>query len=184
MNSKLALALRKRFELELSRRLPFFTEVETQTGPERWRRFQWRASDALVFSIILVIPQLAKGDRFTVEIGWSSNGDFPGVLGPSDEPSESGPNGVRFRISKLWSHRDWWWWLGPEQTLETALQSLDNEDYLKPEDLTAKTNDIEPKVLDALKMIELHALPYFRAVAERHGGAYCSDALAALRHWA
>ena len=169
MKSRLAALLKKRFAVELCAQIPSFVSVEEQTGPSRWQHFQWKVADSLIFSVILVIPESKKGDRFTVEIGWNTTTSFPGELGPSSDPSESGLKGVRFRISKLWSKREKWWWLGPEETLETALKKLNDEQYLKPEDIEPKMIAIEPTVTDAVAMIKRYGLPYFKSIAERQG---------------
>ncbi len=124
MKRELAQAVKKEFAVELKQKLPQFAPLKTKNLPNGWFAFVWEVRPDFFVYIVLVI---SRDDRFTIELAWSSNGEFPATATLSnpiaypefnvrrDEPRDGE---FRFRLARLWLPRgDFWWELIPPPSL-------------------------------------------------------------------
>lgn len=168
MRRELKKALRQRFDLAMKESLPDFQPAERQEAPAGDSRlYVWRAREGLSLFIRLLLSH--KDERFTVEIGWSTDGCFHGGPTTSDPDAPAQAGGVSFRLSRLWKRggTEQWWELSRllptnahlTMSIEEQVARLGSGDYVQ-EGLA----NVDSMVDEAISLTREHALPYFQRI--------------------
>lgn len=164
VRSKLAKAVRKRFDARLSERLPQFQAEKSPEIPPGDRLYAWQLAPGLSAYLLLVL--FPSDDWFTLEAAWSRHQRFP-VMAPPSLPHEEAKQGeLRFRAHTLWAdaRADFWWKLGQSEISE-AMELLEQP----PEELLPR---VETCVEAAVQDLVQHVVPYFRQLLAKQGSGF------------
>lgn len=169
MRKGIARKLRDEFSLQLKERFPAFALAKGLRLPSDLRVYQWKQPGLACFLVLNLHPY---EDAFTVEVSWSTTGDWAdaSTVSPGTVPEVVDRQGVLFRIVLFWSKdQDHWWYLGPSLR---EFHANDTGDFLSaptrleeysPE--AAAIARVDSQVSDAMEKIGQHAVPYFRRIA-------------------
>ena len=160
MRSKLARAVRERFDSRLASALPSFRPIPAR--PKGDRLYQWQVAPDYWIYVSLSPHHL--GDVFVVEVAWTKGQPFPGRH--SDPTGSPEKDFERFRLYALWNERsplDLWWIGGrPRPDPLTLLVPP-----LRPEtDLLAEAEAAADEAVDRLVSF---GLPYLSKMAAALG---------------
>lgn len=165
MKSQLARKVRDQFKRRMAEELPPFVAIAADTPGDAC--YKWRARSELAVFVELCIS--TKDDAFTVEVGWSTDGEFPGSLSQFaawlyDDPargikkSSEHEGGLRFRVGQLFRPpKDYWW---------DVVRGEAGEFNWRPPRPPPSHEKIEGCIQDAVRLVKEQALPY---VAGRTG---------------
>jgi hypothetical protein len=120
-----------------------------------------RISGTSVSVFVMIVPDLRGGERFTVEMGWSTKGRFPE---PEMRPSSSLKfDGSEFRhdeficrLGEIINGEDEWWVIEKPDIQVAVLRSI-GEQKLSAEVAIEK---VKPLVRNAVEKIERFGIPY------------------------
>lgn len=157
------------FTAELERTLPQFHRTQAQKHePPIWA---CQSVSTLVTFFILLQPH-TRADRFSLELAWSENGEFPWEqIGRVNLGEPSG----RERYPCWETNKEETWDLAPEATaaIKAQLDALSRGQYVPHADIDPPVEqvlpNIEPAVADAVKKLAERGLPFFRKVADHRG---------------
>lgn len=163
MRAKVAQALRKRFETELTEVLPQFRPDKESEIPAGWRCYRWSASEELHFFVLLELRQMF--DEFSVVCGWSTRPAMP----VRDSEGVEDPEGV-FTLHGLWNPRSPTGWnLTPGAGLLDGPTGPIGSDFGELPPVAEALARVPETVADAVGKLVTHGLPVFRQVAAARG---------------
>src|SRR5260221_14123671 len=110
MRKELKKAIRDCFDERVAKTLPQFKPLEHKHPTGNTRLYVWEPAPDL--SLYIRLLPSGKVERFTIEIGWSTDHRYP-----ENAPTTSDPDalptglGVCFRMSRLWQRQasEKWW---------------------------------------------------------------------------
>jgi hypothetical protein len=167
MRGKIRKEVVRYFSLELGRRLSEFKRGEGDDPT-------WELEPCPHLKFFIVLVPLRYYDEFVIEIGWSTDGRYPGRGKGSPDPKL--PSWYR-RLTQLW-HKgvpELVWDVTPKLSDEELLartKARNRGENIKvhPEPPFEEVMPrVEPLVMDALNKLEQYAIPLFRQVAENRG---------------
>ncbi|MGO8673806.1 MAG: hypothetical protein ACLQVD_20905 [Capsulimonadaceae bacterium] len=158
-------ASKAEFEKQVKELSPQFRRAKSNSdlGPSLGL-YRLQAADDLYFFIELVPHRLQE--RFTVEIGWSTDGVLPkaeAFASPRDPPKG---NGHVVRLPSFYTDKDPWWEVEPLPPGKELLRRVREGIYPDPEDYLPRVPDV---VADAVGKIREFAIPYLTRVAAERG---------------
>jgi hypothetical protein len=167
MRGMVAKAVRKQFAERLKHELPQFRPIKSEHLTHGERLFEWKAAPALFFFLMLQTDD--HNDEFTVEVAWSSDGQFP-ILSINTSPCEKARGGkMRFRLCNFWTEEDEWFRVCSRPT-EAQLKAyfFEGKDYYadSPEEAAQR---VPALIEEAIQRILEHAVPYFRKIVAERG---------------
>jgi len=155
--------LRKELVTQLERQLkdslPNFSRSKEGPLPSGSRLYSWKFSDEATLYLILIIPNRAMDDRFTVEFCWSRKHSFPYKLLPAISLEDPSKDEFCFRLPLLWHPSgpvEFWWQIAhPVEITSAGFQ-------IEPIDKAQK--NIPSFVSEVISRINNDALPFFKRV--------------------
>jgi hypothetical protein len=104
MRSVVAKELRKQFAARLKQALPGFRATKNQHVCPGDRLFEWITAPGR--SIFLALQPASDYDEFTIEVSWSTDGEYP-IPEFNDSPSERTRKGkMRFPLCHFWTEKE------------------------------------------------------------------------------
>jgi hypothetical protein len=153
------------FENLLKASLPQFKRAKSQDnmGPET-RLYSFQAAEQLHYFIKLIPHRLQQ--QFTLEVGWSVNGELPKLI-PFATPYESAAtDGVVVRLARFYVDSDPWWIVEPPLSGSESLRRMREGIFPDPQEHLPCVPDL---VADAVGKIKDYVIPYFTRIAAEHG---------------
>jgi hypothetical protein len=168
MRTTVAKEVRKQFAERLNQKLPGFRAKRNEHVSSGERLFEWRAAPGLSF--FLLLQPADDYDEFTIEVSWSTDGDYPMRVSNNSpyEPSRKGK--MRFRLCSFWTEEDEWFCVSPRPS-EEHLQAYffgGGTDYY-PESPEEAVQRVPGLIEEVFRRIHEHAVPYFHKIAEDLG---------------
>jgi hypothetical protein len=164
MRSVVAKEIRKQFAARLKQVLPGFRATKNEHVPPGDRLFEWKAAPGL--SIFLALQPASDYDEFTMEVSWSTDGEYP-ILEFNDSPWErTRKRKMRFRLCHFWTEQDEWFYVCPRPSEEhlKAYFFGGGTDYY-PESAEEAVRRVPGLIDEVFRRIQDHAVPYFRKIA-------------------
>src|SRR5215204_218576 len=167
MRSKLGKIVRAKFDESMKKLLPSFSEDSSAIVPSGCKVYRLEISPSFTAFVTLLISP--KDDSYTVDIGWSHNGEYPhSTFTQPEEVSSQGD--ARFRLGHTFgSRQDFWWYLARRT-------SLDDDFFSFVEDpIDVAIGRVDAAIADTFEKILYYAVPYFErrnretSTAERSG---------------
>jgi hypothetical protein len=204
MNKVLLSATIEHFSHQLAARMPGFAPFVPERVPKRPSvLFPLRVSPDLCVFIEILPEPISADQRFMVQIVWNDKPEYPvqaiGKWAGIRLPPFDSPFGI-FRLPvlyrKLWnSKREPWWYLGPEQELESGalpsnalpaelaatrktriaartLAKLQVKQELAKLPIQDRLQYVPSVVNDAVQKLIEYGVPFLKQVADAHG---CAD---------
>jgi hypothetical protein len=153
MQQSLGAAVKKVLGRRLRQAFPGLHKVRQAPIPGGSDLYEWKQSDK--FRCYFHCQLHRYEDSFTVRIGWTLSGTFPGLGPPPTSPyAEPANGGLVLPLGMLWTGADHWWELRPKGRAQGEAAASTHVEWVV-EDVLAKLND--------------YAVPYLRSVAEKYG---------------
>jgi hypothetical protein len=176
MDKKVGKKLRKHFEEQLIKRLPQFHSISDSNVPPGSRAFEWKMNENLCSYIILFIsPKHTSGDKFTIDVAWSTKCRFPSprpCMNPFRNSRADPPQDGEYyaRIGFLGEpFRDYWWTVTNRQEESDRLEFgeyCDKWIFTKTSPLVV--DYVEDRVKEAIDRIFRDAIPWLESVAKEY----------------
>lgn len=170
VRSALGRAVRETFERRLKEESSrFHRTTQVKISPE-CRLYEWVHDEKMRFFLVLQMHR--SEDRFTIEVAWSKNGEWPeGHVPLPDSPLLASPSGeMRFRIGLLWNTQpDHWWQVVPGGLHAVPVQAPRDPEALwreitNPPPIEDALKEVPAVVDDAIAKIQTFVIPYFERV--------------------
>lgn len=159
MKHPLGATVKKLLERRLREVFPGLQRVRKAAIPGGSDLYEWKHTD--MFRCYLHCQLHRYEDSFTMRIGWTLSGTFPGLGPPPTSPYDEPANGgLVFPLGMLWTGSDYWWKLQP--TVDTR----GSESTEQPR--------LDSVVQDVVDKLNEYAVPYFRNIAARYGVSFAS----------
>jgi len=167
MRGPVAKALRKQFAERLKRELRGFQGRKNEYVAAGERLFEWKAAPGLSF--FLLLQPADDYDEFTIEVSWTTDGEYP-MLVSDDSPLKLSRKGkMRFRLCQFWTDEDEWFYVCPRPSEEhLKAYFYGGADYY-PESPEEAVRRVPGLIDEAFQRIRDHAVPYFRNIATHLG---------------
>jgi hypothetical protein len=168
MRGPVAKELRSQFAKRLKQELPSFRPTKNKHVAPGDRLFGMEAAPGL--SIFLSLQPASDYDEFTVEVSWSTDGEYP-IQTWCDLPSKPSCKGkMRFRLCYFWTDEDEWFYVCPRPSEEHQQKYFieGGTDYY-PESVEEAVRRVPRLVDEVFRRIREHAVPYFQNLATDHG---------------
>jgi hypothetical protein len=162
--------VKRRFCEQLRECLPQIAGVKHDRNRFGWKVFEWALSSDVKADLCLCLS--VRDDAFTVEIGWSRQGRFPGHLGimfPHDiarariHASEPVDGEFLTRLPYLYTDKDEWWEVIPRLTVKEILEQQQRQietGQVEETPIEVGLERIEPLVSEAVERIVTYGLPW------------------------
>lgn len=117
---------------------------------------------------IVVVQDHHGRARFAIEIGWSTKGQFPTLIGrPSFSPFMPTVERIEFqkdeyfcRLSNIWSKKDYWWGKDDPGGSGNPLLSYEDEVKFRQADGLNWQRPVVNHVADVVDKIQKYGIPY------------------------
>lgn len=157
MRRELNQVLKKEFVRQLKEKAPQFKRIKIKDLPPGQTAFCWALPN--VHFYLVIVPH-TKFDEFNIEIGWSKKKVYPYFISPP--PFHPTQVELLFRLVEFtWNHsggEPWWVLADPPDDLMGYFD--------EPPPLSEAIEKIGPCLDEVMDVIESHAMPLFRKVAE------------------